>query len=242
MSANQPRFLGRLPVRHDPRTLQLRNYLSPTLPPPPVARHWETSIPEWGVMGNNRFGNCVIATAGHMRLCWRANELDDTKPISDAAVIELSRRMGALNGYNILDRLKYWRKRGMWGNKLTAFAQIDPTDLNVTRHAVNIFGAADIGLNLPKAWKDAEIWDIGIGRSYDPGSWGGHSVPIVAYDESFLYLVTWGRIQQMRLAALSRYCDEAYAVINTDWTALDNITPSGVDLASLEADLQAITQ
>lgn len=53
-------------------------------------------------MENDNYGNCVIATAGHALLNWRANELNDLQRITDAAVIDLSRTMGALQGYNIL--------------------------------------------------------------------------------------------------------------------------------------------
>ncbi len=108
-----PRLLGKLPARRDSRTLNLRDYIQRNFPDPPAARHWETGISDWGVMGNNTHGNCVIVTAAHMRLTWRMNELDDSRRISDREVIELSRTMGALNGYVILDRLKWWRKKGM---------------------------------------------------------------------------------------------------------------------------------
>jgi hypothetical protein len=236
------RYLGRNPSRHDPRTLQLRSYEPIKLPTPPAECRWDSAITDWGVMGNDTYGNCVIATAGHLILAWRANELHDTTRIADAAVVELSKTMGALHGYNILDRLKYWRKNQMWANPVWAFAQTNPTDATEIRNAISIFGAADIGINLPNAWRTAEVWDTGTGRAYNPGSWGGHSVPIVGYDASYLYVVTWGAVQKMTWAALLKYCDESYAIIDRDWLAAEtHTTPSGYDLAAMHADLQAIT-
>jgi hypothetical protein len=235
-------MLGRLPSKIDPRTLRLASYLTPELPPPPTAIHWETKVSDWGVMGNERYGNCVIVTAAHMILSFRANELDDTRRFSDQAVIELSQDMGALNGYNILERLKYWRTRGMWSDKITAFASVDPKEPKLMRSAIHLFGSADIGLNMPAAWRDEKVWSVGIGRKYRPNTWGGHSVPLVGYDDQHVYAVTWGAIQPITWPALFAYCDEAYAVIDPNWTALDGVAPSGVDLTGLQRDLQALTQ
>ena len=237
-------MLGRLPSAIDPRTLQLSNYLRTDLEiasePVPTGRRWDTKISDWGVMGNDTYGNCTIVTAAHALLCWRTNELDATQRITDSAVIELSRTMGAINGFSILERLKWWRKRGMWGDRLWAFAAVNPTNIDLIRLTINTFGCADIGLNLPRAWQSANLWDVGGGRAYEPGSWGGHSVPLVGYDEKFVYAVSWGSIVPMTWKAIPVYCDEAYALIDPNWIAADSIAPSGVDLTALHTDLMAL--
>jgi hypothetical protein len=233
--------LGREPSRHDPRTLRLRSYVSPRIAPAPPECFWDRAIREWGVMGNNRYGNCVIVTAAHLLMTWRANELGQTDAVPDDEVIELSRQMGALNGYNILDRNKLWRSRGMFGNKIWAFAQIDPRDALEIRHAVYDFGAADIGLNLPTAWRDNPDWETGKGPAFRPGSWGGHSVPIIAYDAQWCYCVTWGEMQRLSWEALAVYSDEAYALIDPVWLAKAGRTPANLDLERLHADLKELT-
>ena len=73
-----------------------------------------------------------------------------------------------------------------------------------------------------------------------PQVWGGHSVPIVGYDEKQLYVVTWGAIQPMTWAALAKYSDEAYADLDPNWYATDGRTPTGLDLTALQADLAAV--
>ena len=234
------RLLGRLPSKQDPRTLQLANYRTPTLPTPPPSRRWDLAVPTWLQAGNDRLGNCVIATAAHELLCMRANASGATNPITDAAVIELSYAMDAENGYSILDRLKWWQHKGMWSNKLGAYAAIGPEEGDLTQSAIDIFGCADIGINLPRAWQHNEIWDTGHGAAYRAGSWGGHSVPIVAYDKDYFYVVTWGYVQQMTYDAYATYCDERYAIIDQAWLKPDGRTPSGFDMAALQADLTAL--
>lgn len=235
--------LGCNPSRRDARTLQLAYYRKLPYYEQPPERRWDKPIDDWGIMGNDNYGNCTIVTPAHAILAWAANESGDLRRIADSAVIELSREMGALDGYNILDRLNWWRKKGMWANRLWAYAQINPADESTMRTAINNFGCADIALSLPLAWQGADVWDTGYGRTYRPNSWGGHSVPIVGYDTNFLYVVTWGYIQTMTWQALAYYSDEAYALINPSWLAGgDATTPSGFDLTLLHADLQKVTQ
>jgi hypothetical protein len=235
------RKLGRLPYEPDPRTLRLASFRTGAAAGVPVERRWDRGIEDWGLAGNDRYGNCVVATAAHMLLGWRWNASEDRRAVSDAEVVKLSWQMGALNGYTIIDRLKWWRKKTMWGNRLWMFAGIDPAKDAEVREAVDVFGAADVGVNLPRAWQVSEVWDVGSGRGYEPGSWGGHSVTIEGYDSEFLYLVTWGEIVAMTYAAMHRYVDEAYGVIDPSWLARQGTTPSGYDLAAMHAALAVAT-
>ena len=231
---------GRLPSKHDDRTLRLAQFKTARQLAHPTVRLWQTPVHDWGVMGNHQYGNCVIATAAHAKLSIRANELADTRRISDAAVIDLSRQMGALMGYNILDRLKYWRNTGMWASKIWAFAATNPKNHSESQDVINTFGWLDIGINLPYAWKNASVWDVGNGRNYAGGSWGGHSIPAVGYDEKYYYVVTWGEVLRLTYAAMERYVDETYAVIDPDWLAKDATTPAGYDLPAIAAELNAL--
>lgn len=240
MPAQPARMLGRLASTPDPRTLRLAKYLKPTLPPPPPFVRWDNEIDDWGVMGNDRHGNCTTVTAAHMRLCWRANELDDTKRLTDEQVIRQARAIGGLNGFAILERNRIWRRSGLWGDTLHAYAAVKPADAEQHKHAISLFGASDVGLNMPRAWQDENPWGTGDGPAYRPNSWGSHSVPLLGYDERCAYCCTWGKIQAVTWEAILRYCDEAYALIDNDWTAADGISPSGFDRDALERDLAAL--
>jgi hypothetical protein len=233
-------MLGKLPAVQDSRNLQFKKYLKTPAVTPPAARGWHVGIDNWSLGGNDRFGNCVIVAAANLILCWRSNAIDANKPISDTAIIELSREMGALDGYAILDRLKWWRKKSMWADEIWAFAQIDPHSTEEIKIVINEFGACDLGLQMPRAWQKQEIWTAGDGPSFYANSWGGHSVPVVGYDSEYCYLATWGAIQRITWEALQIYCDEAYVIIAPDWLASLGLTPSGLDLSALHADLMAL--
>lgn len=234
--------LGRQKSACDPRNLFLSDYLPKALPPSPDTIRWDTPVRVWGTQGNDRYGNCVICTAAHTQQTWLANDARLPDPIADDAVIDLSEEMGALNGYSILERNKWWRKNSMFGTNLWAFLTFNTHDADYHRYAIANLGCSDIGLALPAAWKNQETWSTGSGRGYRPGSWGLHSVPLIGYDADYFYCVTWGRIQAITHAALVDYSDEAWALLHPAWLGDDNRTPTGLDLTSLHAALRALAQ
>ncbi len=84
--------------------------------------------------------------------------------------------------------------------------------------------------------------DLPITRSPDdPGSWGGHAVYLVAYDQKTLTCITWGQLKKMTWQWFAKYCSEAYGLVAKDWLEASGVSPSGFDLAALENDLKAVT-
>jgi hypothetical protein len=236
------RCLGRIPSKPDHRTIRLADIRTPGIPPPPPARRWDKNVPAFSLGGNDRYGDCVIVTAANAILNMRAAASGNKNPISDNAIIELAQDMRALNGYNILDRLKYWRKHAMWANHLWAYAAIDSTNVDEIKATVDALGVADIGVALAAAWQDSPIWNNGNGRHYEPGSWGLHSIPIVGYDENAAYVASWGDVIAFPWDAVPRYCDEAWALIDPAWIGPDAHAPNFLDLPALHAALRALAQ
>ena len=74
----------------------------------------------------------------------------------------------------------------------------------------------------------------------DPGSWGGHAVPVLAYDSDTLTCITWGAKKRMTWKFFARYCDESYAPLSPDWLNPHGRTPEGLDRDALQADLAQI--
>jgi hypothetical protein len=127
-----------------------------------------------------------------------------------------------------------WVSKSFSGDRLAGYASVPATDANLCRVGAWVFGGLDLGINLPAAWQNAtgpgKVWGVGPNQSgqWSPGSWGGHSVPVVAYDAEGLTVVTWGAEQRMTWAALSRYADEAWVCASWDW-CVSGTTPAGID-------------
>jgi hypothetical protein len=242
--------LGKLAPRHDVRTLQFANYIDPeTLPPVPAQYDWSDKITKWGMMKNDTIGDCTCAAAGHLIMEWTADNGKLVTP-TDTQIVQA---YSAITGYNPktgandngaveTDVLNYWRKTGIANHKITAYAGLEPSNHNHVQEAVYLFGGCYIGLALPISAQSQTIWSVppggatGIGA---PGSWGGHAVPVVAYNNSGLTVITWGALKKMTWGFWDAYCDESYAIISPDFLK-KNKAPNGFDLAALQQDLKAI--
>jgi hypothetical protein len=245
--------LGKLPPRHDPRTLKLARYLTAALPPAPAAKDWASAsrVAYWPMMLNDQLGDCVIAAKGHEVQLWTALAPPHrTVTLADAAILAGYEAVGGYepgrpetdNGCNMLDALNYFRQTGYGGRKIDAFAQVDPKNADHVRAAVNLFGVLEAGLQLPASAQAqlGGVWDVTTGPDAEPGSWGGHCVPVVAYSAEGLDCITWGGRQRMTWRFFTTYCDESYCLLSPDWIAGQK-APNGFDLAALRADLAAVT-
>ena len=241
--------LGRLPVRHDPRTLRLARYIDPAkLPEPPAGLDLAAAVGDWPMYGNDRLGDCTTAAAGHMVEAWTAAAGGSAIEVSERAVLDAFEHVKLVDpatgeeGAVELDVLRFWRKRGIGGHRIGAYAAVSLHDEHLVRAAAWLFGGLYIGLAMPLTAQRQHVWSWtgSLRGPARPGSWGGHAVDVVGYDAGSLTVVTWGRLQTMSWSFWERYCDEAYAIISTDFLAHGR-APNGFDLAALEADLKLVT-
>ena len=234
-------------VIRDPRTFQLEKYITDReaiLSAPPRLVKWTKGISSWNMFDNDTIGDCTCATIGHMIHAQSAGEVevqteDVLKAYSDITGYDGTTETDT--GAYTLDVLNYWRKTGVGGHKIHAFAEV-PIKRASIHLADWLFGGVYLGLLLPISAQN----QIGTEWKYSyedyewatyPGSWGGHAVPIEA-DRYGIETISWGAIQRMSWSFLYEYCDEAYAVISDAW--LERRGKEGVpgfDLESLERDL-----
>jgi hypothetical protein len=243
--------LGKLAPKHNDKTLLLSDYAA-ALPAPPEKVYREYKIPEaaWLMFGNDSIGDCTCAAIAHMVMNATVHTGDIFIPSEDDVITAYSAVSGYDpatglndNGAAITDVLNYWRTTGIGGHKILGWAQIDQTNLLAVKQAVWLFSALNIGVQFPNSaqtqFANGQPWDV---ETPDGGIDGGHSIPTFGYGSAGTTCVTWGQTQAMSWDWFTAYCDEAYTVITDDW--LDQATqssPSGFDLATLEADLKAIS-
>lgn len=244
--------LGKHVPVFDQRTLLFGNYLTAALQPPPPAVSYSKPVPTWPMMGNDTYGDCTCAAAGHMIEEWTANTGTE-KTLTDSQILAAYNHFAKGNadaGANMLDVLKYWRKTGIGGDKITAFTQLEPKNDIQARDAVHIFGNCYIGVALPDfavvpgsdflktPWVVPPKGPVGDAA---PNPQNGHCIPAVAYDTRNLYVVTWGALKSMSWQFYNAYMDEAFAVLSGDWINKKvGVAPSGFDMAALEKDLAAV--
>jgi hypothetical protein len=145
------------------------------------------------------------------------------------------------NGAAITDALNYMVTTGLAGEKIQAWAQIDQANQTAVKQAIYLFGSINIGVNLPNSAMDqtnaGEAWNV---LSDDGGIAGGHCACVMGYGSVGLTCITWGQLQQMSWSWFSTYCDESYAELAEDWIGTSGTAPNALNLAALQADLQAL--
>jgi hypothetical protein len=245
--------------KYSGRILKLSDYLA-AVPAPPEKVYYEYKIKTpWGVDANDTVGDCTCACIAHMIMLATAHTNTLVVPTTDQVLAVYSAITGydpsqtqpdgsnpTDNGANIADVLNYWQNTGMPAgagvHKITAWVQIDQTNLIEVKQALWLFGGVDLGINVYQSMMDQTnaktAWDDPSGSIL-----GGHSVPIFGFGSEGCTCVTWGALQQMGWACFETICDEAYCVITPDWiNQLTGKAYSGFDVATLEADAAAIKQ
>jgi Domain of unknown function (DUF1906) len=243
--------LGKRHARHDPRVPMLARYLPvKPLPAPPARVDWYSAVNKWGVMKNDALGDCTCAAVGHVILQW-TTYASEARLLSDDEVLELYEVVGGYNpadastdqGAVEVDVLNYWLNDGVFGDRLAGYASLEVGNIVEIKDAINWFGNVYIGLQLPVTAQTQQVWAVAPGGASGPGapgSWGGHAVPVVGYDERGLICITWGELKRMTYEFWSTYCDEAYALLSTDFVEAAGTTPGGLSWDELQADMQAL--
>ncbi|MGZ5222124.1 MAG: hypothetical protein ACXWC7_18710 [Chitinophagaceae bacterium] len=247
---------GKLPYVHDSRTFHLSDYLAQEASLKiPKEHHWGNKIApgKWSDFGNLKINNCTCAAAGHLLMTWSANIGRLKKPTTKSIIEAYT----DITGYNpekdgigqpveALKALKYWRKHGINGRKITAFAKLDFKNQLELKEAIYLYGGCYVGLNLPKSaekqYNESKKWIVprsgtkGIG---EPGSWIGHALLITGYTRNELTAVTWGKEIVMSLDFWETYVDESYAVFSADFIK-DKQTPTKISEDVLKHDIETL--
>lgn len=241
---------GKRDPKPHPKTLLLRDYLPKGgLPTPEAKRAWEYHVSDltWSqsMLGNDLYGDCVIAMMLHYIMAATATTgqrvtfttqqaLDLYSAITGFDPMNLDTDQGTV----ITDALNYWQTTGCYGHKILGWAALDPSNLDQIKQGISIFGGVLIGTAVTQEMEE----DFGAGQPWNRFGGnvvGGHGVPWLGFGRLGQTCITWAKRQQMSPAALTMV-DEAYCVVTEDWLNAQGQSPSGLDLPTLQTDLQAI--
>ena len=238
--------LGKRPARKNAIKLKFSALAdAAVLPKPPLHFGHEKLLGEdWGVLGNDRFGNCVLAGAAHETMLWtRIGDAPDCLFTEDGVLADYSAITGfdplkpdTDQGTDMQEAASYRRKIGVvdvLGNrhKVAAYLEIDPGDLKAHYQALWLFGAVGIGFEFPtSAWEQFDAskpWKVVKGSRVD----GGHYVPLVSKRRT-LECITWGRSQGMTVDFFHHYNDESVVYVSED-SLIERKSPEGFDYDTL---------
>lgn len=244
--------LGKLPARTDAVRLKFATYMTGQLPTPPASFGHDNLVKSFPMFGNDQYGDCVWAGAGHETQIWTA-EGGAPATFSNSGILAA---YSAVTGFNRNDpntdqgtdmqaAASYRRKTGILDShrrrhKVGAYVALTPGDLNQLYTAMWLFGAVGIGIEFPAFAMDdfnnRQPWDV---SHHNTKIEGGHYIPVVGH-HGLISVVTWGREIGMTEAFYQRYNDETIAYLSPEMLT-GGVSLEGFNLAALQADLAAVT-
>jgi hypothetical protein len=241
------RRFGKHPPKIDYRTLRLTDYLTNDLPaPPPMVDTLNRVYTKLGISdpavlfpmdGNDTLGDCTIAALAHAVTVDRG-VVGNKDIMARQAVVKLYMHLtgGVDSGLNELDVLNYWRQNTVAGDKILAYATVNPKNHTHVQQAVEIFGGVYIGFqvqqNCVQEFDNHQPWTPG------PLTNEGHAVYVVGYDQTGVTVLTWGNTQKGTWAWWDECVDEAYAILPPE-AKKAGFAP-GFNFAQLQSDLTAV--
>lgn len=242
--------LGKLPARKDAIKFKLLAFQS-TIKYPKSHTHEKLEAKDWGMLGNDQYGDCVWAGAGHETMLWNREAGVTVYFTPQSVLTDYSQCTGfdpkkpnTDQGTDMEVAANYRLKNGVHDAKghrhnIAAYLDVSPGDVEMIKMAIYQFGAVGIGIQFPNTAMDQfnenKNWTVVKGATIE----GGHYVPAIGYDADYVHLVSWGRVVKASWAFIKKYQDEGIVYLTEEMFHLDK-SLEGFDFATLEKDLKAL--
>lgn len=245
---------GLRPWAHDPNLFKLNEYVEATKLPTVPATHNRTlgAGKNWGMLGNDRYGDCYFAGQGHYEMLMNKVEKRSFN-LTDQQVIDayFAYTGGSDDGTDPVEALGQWRKNGLWGRPpITAYLSGDPAKFAEEVPLIDyMFGTCGLAIALPSAIQtNWGFWPIppadwNTNPKWRPWSWGGHYVITHGYNktEKYVNIVTWGQNNwRVPFEFLQSYLVGTFAVVSPDWLNKNQKTPQGFNIDKLQKTLASL--
>jgi hypothetical protein len=260
--------LGRRPTDPARYAHTIRLPLTGVTPPHPLVADHLSSVPEWMMGGNQKYGTCGPTDVANSAVLTWWYLLGEQVTVTDADVFDLYRRSGnptfdpagppdangnvpGDNGVDMTVMFSALVSGGVWITRASGIRELvkpycfaaHPVDIDTVRAVTSIFGCSHLAVDLDVAQQgQATLWDY-VARS---GVWGGHAVPGGAYTSSAAAatadetVLSWQTKIGTTDLFIAHQLSEAYVVV---WPILWDhpAFQAGVDRAALAAAYTAET-
>lgn len=236
--------LGKKPARPEAVKFKLSSFVDfSKLPKPPAKFGHENLVADYQMLGNDKYGDCVWASAAHDTMLWNAAagkkvEFTDKSVLSDYSAVTGfdPSKPDTDQGTDMKEAAAYRRTTGILdahGNrhKIDAYLSITPGNLLELYAGMYLFEAVDIGILFPSSAMDqfnaGKAWSV-VSKSPTEG---GHCISLVA-KRKYIECITWGKVQPLTTGFFSKYCDEVICYVSKEMLT-NNKSPEGFDAEGL---------
>lgn len=253
----EPGLFGRLAARRPVGLRMIDHYVPRRLPHAPATFDLVAGFSAWEMLGNGPdptltvhggrpVGDCAFAGTVHLEMAnaVETRESETWPTANDVVTAYLSYDGGQDIGASLALVLTKWRRSGLWGRKIGAFAPVPVADLDRLYACAYAFGALYLGISVPvnaqAQFAQEQSWHL-TDTPADHQIVGGHCVVLAARSSGGGSVVTWGTTQTYDDAWLLQNLEEAWAVLTPEQLAAagDGI---GLNVAALTAILDGLEQ
>lgn len=230
----------------------------PALPPPPPSANWYAAIPAGGIqlLGNDKFGCCVEASACHF-ISEMSTYLTPSAPLI-ATTDECLKIYSDVAGWNPNNPatdvgslvmgpdglMQAWLRDGIVvggrRSKLASVATVDFRDRDQLKHAVSLFGFVFTGASISQAVMDSDfLWEATTSQII-----GGHEFLVCGYEtiltETRWDIMTWNGMFRATDDWITQNVDESAVVIDPAAFDAMGVNAAHVSMAELQQDMEVI--
>jgi hypothetical protein len=226
--ARTPGLRGRLPQKQGDARYAIRwahEYMT-ALPTPTYPIDVSRGTTDWGMLGNDQYGDCVPAAVAHERM------LAGAEPTTEQVVaLYMKYDHNSDDGVNIADFLLWCYQQEL----IHGFAPVEPSTADAIMSHFNrgVLMGVSLTDDAEDLFSNGQPWTVADGEGPDPNE--GHGILRVKAESAGgdRTIVTWGA-DQLTTAAWEAACAEEYWLVITDEDTIS------VDYPALQADLRAL--
>jgi len=231
--------------------LYLDDFLTPIEIPSSV--DFCSEVASWPMSLNDQLGDCTIAAANHTQMAWNQYARGSSKSWTDQQCLDAYSAIGGYklgdpstdNGCVMQDVLSAWRKDGIAGDKILAYAALRKWSDAIRLQALYQFGSIYTGINLPQSaetqFDDNQAWTPVAGS---PNA-GGHCIDTQAQLDANvpngIRVISWGRAVPVAASFYMDYTEEAWVIVSQDFIEVNGKNPDGLDLTAMNEALASLT-
>lgn len=209
---------------------------------------------EWGMLGNDTFGDCYWASAAHEVMAeatqaGRNPQFETENVLESYAKYLKLKSVSDLNeetdqGTDAREGAAFRKENGVedshgHGHRIGAYTFVEERDYNLIKSAVYDFEGVTVCVELPESAEErfeTGIWDYVKGSPIA----GGHAIAGVNVKDDELYIVSWGKEVKMTEAFIEHYLQTVVVYVSGSTLNGEGKTVEGLDIEALRSSLASL--
>jgi hypothetical protein len=231
--------------------LDVEHYVDDSIEyPTTLARTAKTATYGYGMLDNDRYGDCMYAAIYHcqesLRLRWNIAPHEWAASTCLTAYFKGNGQRPCPpggpgdQGSDPGRAMNFWQTSGLPGHQILGWGYLPPGS-QYSKRFVAEFGAGILTLQLATQQQSQGV-DFVYVPGQQCGSWGGHAIDADSFDEKGFGVVNWAELGTVDNAMEARCGSGLFIPLTTAALNQGDVGPCGTALADMKSDLARYSQ